>query len=81
MVIGGVVNVVPPESARMFRFGSHSAAPVTRCRVRYTLNRDQVGASNKRRFGPRLCEKSHGCYDSFFESAIGAMDVRLCGGD
>ena len=31
---------------------------------------------------PRLCEKSHGCHDSFFlNRRSGAMNVRLCGGD
>ena len=31
--------------------------------------------------GPRLCEKSHGCYDSFLNRQAGATDVRLCGRD
>ena len=30
------------------------------------------GMSPKWRDGPRLCEKSPGCYDSFFESAGGS---------
>ena len=40
--------------------------------------------SNKRTdvaFWPRLCEKSHGCYDSFLNRRAGATDVRLCGRD
>ena len=30
-------------------------------------SRDQGGSD-----GPSLCEESHGCYDSFFESAVGS---------
>ena len=32
-------------------------------------------------YGPRLCEKSHGCYDFFLNRQAGATDVRLCGRD
>src|SRR6202040_882486 len=44
---------------------------VLACRLHPRLRTYRCEATN-RRFGPRLCEKSHGCYDSFFESAGGS---------
>ena len=45
------------------------------------VKRETKLASNNVCSWPRLCEKSHGCYDSFLNRQAGATDVRLCGRD
>jgi hypothetical protein len=64
------------------RESPRSSRPLSRVDHKQTCRRSQTGGTRcDRRKWPRLCEKSHGCYDSFLNRRAGATNDRLCGRD